>query len=53
MSQEGLVKLKSKSGTVIWTRRGKKSKGAQNTPKLKLKKFDPKTRKREEFIQTK
>lgn len=54
MSQDALVKLKStKSGHLIFTRRGKKSKGAQNKEKLELKKFDPTIRERVLYKQIK
>ncbi len=54
MSQDHLVKLKStKSKHVIWTRRSKKSKGAQNKEKLELKKFDPVVKKHVTFKQSK
>jgi len=48
MSQEKLVKIKSKAGTVIHTTFNKKKLGNKNF-KLKLKKYDPKTRKHEDF----
>lgn len=49
MSQDHLVKMKStgkkKDGTpskhMYWTRRNKKSQGAQNKEKMQFKKFDP------------
>lgn len=48
MSQEKLVKIKSKAGTVIFTTFNKKKLGNKNF-KLKLKKFDKNTGKHEDF----
>jgi large subunit ribosomal protein L33 len=54
MSQDALVKMKStKSGHMYWTRRNKKSKGAQNKERLEMKKFDPVIRERVVYKQTK
>lgn len=45
MSQDNLVKLKSTaSGNVVWTRKNRKK--LANAPKLELKKYDPKVKKR-------
>jgi len=52
MAQEKLVKLKSKSGTILLTTFNKKKLGNKNY-KLKLKKFDKKTKKHEEFVSIK
>lgn len=49
MSQVNLIKLKSASGSVIFTRKNKK----KVERKLELKKFDPTTRKREVFKEVK
>ena len=49
MSQEKLVKIKSKSGTVIYTTFNKKKLGNKNF-KLKLSKHDPNTGKHEDFV---
>ena len=49
MSQVNLIKLKSPSGHVIFTRKNKK----KVEGKLELKKFDPSTRKREIFKEVK
>lgn len=49
MSQDHLVKVKSPSGHVIYTRKNKK----KVERKLELKKFDPTTRKREIFKEVK
>ena len=49
MSQVNLIKLKSASGHVIFTRKNKK----KVERKLELKKFDPTTRKRETFKEVK
>lgn len=49
MSQVNLIKLKSASGSVIFTRKNKK----KVERKLELKKFDPSTRKREVFKEVK
>ncbi|HEY4489481.1 MAG TPA: 50S ribosomal protein L33 [Candidatus Paceibacterota bacterium] len=49
MSQVNLIKLKSPSGHVIFTRKNKK----KVERKLELKKFDPSTRKREIFKEVK
>ena len=52
MSQLNLIKLKSKSGTILMSFRNKKKYGDKNF-KLKLKKFDKKTRKHEVFSEAK
>ena len=49
MSQVNLVKMKSASGHVVFTRKNKK----KVERKLELKKFDPTTRKREIFKEVK
>lgn len=49
MAQVNLVKMKSASGSVIFTRKNKK----KVERKLELKKFDPSTRKREIFKEVK
>jgi ribosomal protein L33 len=49
MSQVNLIKLKSASGSVIFTRKNKK----KVERKIELKKFDPSTRKREVFKEVK
>lgn len=50
MSQDTLIKLKStKSDTVYYTRKNKK--GVER--KIELKKYDPRTRKREVFKEAK
>jgi large subunit ribosomal protein L33 len=50
MSQDTLIKLKSKaSKNVIWSVKNKK----KNPDKLKLKKFDPVTRKHEMYVESK
>lgn len=49
MSQVNLIKLKSASGHVIFTRKNKK----KVERKLEMKKFDPSTRKREIFKEVK
>lgn len=49
MSQDRLVILKNKkTGTTIFTTKNKKT-----NPKLKMKKYDPVTRKKEEFVEVK
>ncbi len=52
MSQQTLIKLKSKAGTIIYTFRNRKKYGDKNF-KLKLKKFDKKTGKHEMFAEGK
>jgi len=52
MSQDTLIKLKAKSGTILYSTRNKK-KFADKNFKLKLKKFDPKTKKHEVFTEGK
>jgi ribosomal protein L33 len=52
MSQDTLIKLKSKAGTIIYSFRNRKKYGDKNF-KLKLKKYDPKTRKHELFTEGK
>lgn len=52
MSQDTLIKLKAKSGTVIYSTRNKK-KFADKNFKLKIKKYDPKTKKHEDFAESK
>ena len=49
MSQVNLVKLRSASGHVLFTRKNKK----KVERKLELTKFDPRTRKRETFKEVK
>ncbi|MEA2701516.1 MAG: Ribosomal protein [Candidatus Parcubacteria bacterium] len=49
MSQVNLIKLKSASGHVLFTRKNKK----KVERKLEMKKFDPTTRKREIFKEVK
>lgn len=49
MSQVNLIKLKSASGHVIFTRKNKK----KVERKLEVTKFDPNTRKREVFKEVK
>lgn len=49
MSQVNLIKLKSPSGHVIFTRKNKK----KVERKLELTKYDPSTRKREVFKEVK
>ena len=49
MSQDHLIKLKSTSGHVIYSRKNKK----KVERKIELKKFDPKTRKHETFKEVK
>lgn len=49
MSQVNLVKLKSPSGHVLFTRKNKK----KVDRKIELKKYDPTTRKREVFKEVK
>ena len=49
MSQVNLIKLKSASGHVLFTRKNKK----KVERKLEVKKFDPITRKRETFKEVK
>ena len=49
MSQVNLIKLRSKSGHVLFTRKNKK----KVERKLELTKFDPITRKRETFKEVK
>jgi ribosomal protein L33 len=52
MSQDNLIKLKSKEGSITyWTRKNRKK--LANAPKLKLKKYDPKLRKRVVFEESK
>ncbi|MCR4275021.1 50S ribosomal protein L33 [Candidatus Campbellbacteria bacterium] len=54
MSQDALVKMKStKSDHMYWTRRNKKSKGAQNKERLEFKKFDPTLREHVAYKQVK
>lgn len=54
MSQDALIKLKStESDHVYYSRRNKKSAGAQNKERLELKKFDPTLRKRVAYKQVK
>ena len=54
MSQDALIKLKSsKSDHVYYSRRNKKSQGAQNKERLELKKFDPTIRERVMYKQVK
>ncbi len=54
MSQDTLIRLKStKSKHIIWSRRKKTSKGAQNKDKLEIIKFDPTIKKRVLFKQIK
>ena len=50
MSQDNLIKLKSPSGHVVWTRKNKKK---LSSVKLSLKKYDPVTRKRAVFKEAK
>ncbi len=50
MSQDNLIKLKSASGTIIYTRKNKKKLA---NVKLELKKFDPKSKKRVLFKEVK
>ncbi|MEN9389957.1 MAG: Ribosomal protein [Candidatus Parcubacteria bacterium] len=50
MSQDNLIKLKSASGTILYTRKNKKKLA---NSKLELKKFDRKTRKRVVFKEVK
>lgn len=49
MAQTNLIKMKSSSGHVIFTRKNKK----KVERKLELTKFDPNTRKRETFKEVK
>lgn len=49
MSQDHLIKLKSPTGHVIYTRKNKK----KVERKIELKKFDPTTRKHEVFKEVK
>lgn len=49
MSQNHIVKIKSKSGHIRFTRRNKKS----TADKLSLKKFDPNIRKHTEYKEMK
>ena len=49
MSQDHLIKLKSPTGHVIFTRKNKK----KVERKIELKKFDPTTRKHEVFKEVK
>lgn len=54
MSQDHLIKLQStKSKHVYWSRRNRKSKGAQNKDKLELKRYDPTLRKHVMYKQVK
>ncbi|MBX9765588.1 50S ribosomal protein L33 [Patescibacteria group bacterium] len=50
MSQDNLLKLKSASGHVVWSRKNKKKLA---NVKISLKKYNPKTRKREVFKEAK
>lgn len=49
MAQVNLIKLRSPSGHVLFTRKNKK----KVERKLELKKFDPRTKKREVFKEVK
>ncbi len=50
MAQDNLLRMKSSSGTMIYTRKNKKK---LSGVKLQLKKFDPKLRKRVVFKEVK
>jgi ribosomal protein L33 len=52
MAQATLIKLKAKSGTVLYSTRNKK-KFADKNFKLKIKKYDPKLKKHVEFTEAK
>lgn len=49
MSQDRLIKIRNKkTGTTIFTTKNKKT-----NPKMKMKKYDPVTRKKEDFVEVK
>lgn len=50
MSQDNLIKIKSSSGSILYTRKNRKK---LSTVKIELKKFDPVLRKRVVFKEVK